>query len=325
MKHIIVTGGAGFIGSHLCEALVKKGYRVTALDNLCTGRKENLSSLIGHADFQWVEGDVCTPGIFERCPFLKSDGLMGLFHFACPASPVDFEKIPRAILGVDSIGTLATAELALQYGARYVLASTSEVYGDPEVHPQTENYFGNVNTTGPRACYDEAKRFSEAVVTSAARGWEGHDKKLDARIVRIFNTYGPRMRLDDGRAIPEFFRCAFRGEPMVLHGKGQQTRSFCYVSDLVDGVLRLFESDCEGPVNIGNPSEIPISELAAAILKMTGATSSIQFVAARDDDPRRRCPDITRAKTELKWAPKMDLAQGLLRTMEFFRSEAQRT
>ncbi len=325
MKHIIVTGGAGFIGSHLCESLIEKGYAVTAIDNLSTGRVENLESLQQSDRFHFLKTNVSEPLRVDEIKFLSQFGLEGLFHFACPASPVDFEKIPFEILKVDSLGTFHTVDLALRYGAKYVLASTSEIYGDPEVHPQKETYFGNVNTIGPRACYDETKRFAEAVVTSAMRGaglWEGKSyQPLNGRIVRIFNTYGPRMRLDDGRVVPDFCKRALVGDPLQVYGSGDQTRSFCYVSDLVNGILKLYESDAKLPINIGNPQERTILEFAEKVLEITGSHSGIEKKVARPDDPKRRCPDISRAQSELDWSPKIELHDGLVKTIEYFKTQ----
>jgi len=324
IKHILITGGAGFIGSHLCETLLAKGYAVTAVDNFVTSRKENLSSVLKHSQFHLLEWDVCQPLPEKELPLLQKYGLFGLLHFACPASPVDFEKIPFEILAVDSLGTFNTVDTALKYDARYLLASTSEIYGDPLEHPQKETYFGNVNTVGPRSCYDETKRFSEALVSSAVRGlgkFRGRSyKPLNGGMVRIFNTYGPRMRPDDGRVVPELCMQALRGEDFTICGDGQQTRSFCYVTDLVDGIVRLFESNIKDPVNIGNPVERSILDFAEVILKLTGSKSKIKHLPARQDDPRQRCPDITRAKTLLGWSPKVDLEQGLSASLEYFKT-----
>lgn len=326
MRHVLLTGAAGFIGSHLTEALLKKGYAVTGLDNLLTGRRENLSEALKHPDFHYVERDVCLPLDESHLPLIRKHGLHGVLHFACPASPVDFDRIPFEILAVDSIGTANTVELALKHGARFLVASTSEIYGDPLVHPQTEDYFGNVNTIGPRACYDEAKRFSEAYVSTAIRG-VGRDsqgkprKPLNGGIVRIFNTYGPRMRPDDGRIVPEFCIQALTGKPLTLHGDGKQTRSFCYVSDLVDGIVRLFESDIKVPVNCGNPSERTVYDFAEAVIRLAGSSSKITYLPARPDDPKRRCPDITRAKTMLGWSPRVSLDEGLKASLDYFRSQ----
>jgi dTDP-glucose 4,6-dehydratase len=326
MKHVIITGGAGFIGSHLCELLLAKGYCVTAVDNFLTGRRENLNDVLakyGDDRFQFLEWDVCQPIPEKQLKLLDPNGLFGVLHFACPASPVDFDKIPFEILAVDSIGTMYTIDLALRYQARYLLASTSECYGDPLEHPQKEEYWGNVNTLGPRACYDEAKRFSEAFVSTAIRGVGKWDKKnyqpLNGAMVRIFNTYGPRMRPDDGRVVPELCMQALRGEPLTVHGQGDQTRSFCYVSDLVDGIVKLFESNLKEPVNIGNPIERTVLEFAQNVLNLTASRSELRYLPARQDDPRRRCPDITRAKTKLGWEPKVGLEEGLAKTIEYFK------
>ena len=341
MKHVLVTGGSGFIGSHLCDALLARGYAVTAIDNFVTGRRQNLVDALRHPEFELIEGDVSRPvaGLWgdngaapsadlaagNSLRLLRKYGLQGVLHFACPASPVDFDRIPFEILAVDSIGTLNTVGLALRHGARYLVASTSETYGDPLVHPQTEDYWGNVNSIGPRACYDEAKRFAEACVSTAIRGvgrWQGEDyAPLNGGIVRIFNTYGPRMRADDGRVVPELCCQALKGLPLTLHGDGKQTRSFCFVSDLVEGIIRLFESDVKVPVNIGNTSERTMLEFAETVSKLTGSASAHQFLPARPDDPRRRCPDIGRAKQHLKWEPKISLEEGLRQSLEYFRTE----
>lgn len=314
MKHILVTGGAGFVGSHLCELLLSRGYAVTALDNLITGRESNLDEAKKNPSFHYLKADVCDPDWEGKMPLLKKYGLHGLFHFACPASPIDFERIPFEILSVDSVGTMNTVALAKKYKARYLLASTSEIYGDPLVHPQKEDYWGNVNTIGPRACYDETKRFAEAYVSTAIR-LDG----LNGAMIRIFNTYGPRMRPDDGRIVPELCMQALRGQPMTLHGDGKQTRSFCFVSDLIDGAVRLFESELKEPVNIGNPGEYPVIQFAEVLRGLTGGKSQMKYTPARPDDPRRRCPDITKAKTLLGWSPKISLEQGLAKTLDYFR------
>lgn len=314
MKHVLVTGGAGLVGSHLCDLLLKKGYAVTAVDNFVTGRKKNLEAALKHPEFDLVEWDVCKPLPEERLKLVAKHGLHGVFHFACPASPIDFVKIPFVILEVDSIGTIHTVNLALKHQARYLIASTSEIYGDPLEHPQKETYWGNVNSIGPRACYDEAKRFGEAYVSTATRL-----KGLNGAIVRIFNTYGPRNRPDDGRVVPELIRQALAGEELTLHGDGKQTRSFCYVADLIEGIVRLFESDMHEPVNMGNPQERTILDFAEAVLKLTGSKSKLKFLEARPDDPKRRCPDITRARTKLGWEPKVSLEEGLRQTIEYFR------
>jgi dTDP-glucose 4,6-dehydratase len=312
MKHVLVTGGAGFIGSHLCDALLARGYAVTAVDNLVTGREANLkdAKALGQSReiFDFVKADVSESLSETLFPLIQKWGLHGVLHFACPASPVDFDRIPFVILKVDSLGTFHAVDLARKHGARLVLASTSEIYGDPLQHPQTETYWGNVNSIGPRACYDEAKRFAEAVVSTATR-LQG----LNGGIVRIFNTYGPRMRLDDGRVVPELARQVLDQKPITIHGTGLQTRSFCYVSDLVDGILRLFESNIKEPVNCGNPRERTILEFAEAIQKVAGVSVPVQMLPGREDDPNRRCPDITRAKSLLGWSPKIDLEEGLRR------------
>lgn len=324
MKHVLVTGGAGFIGSHLCETLLKKGYAVTAVDNYVTGRKANVESLLSHPNFDLVEHDVSEVLDEKQFKLIAKHGLQGLLHFACPASPVDFEKIPFEILAVDSLGTMHTVDLAMKHNARYILASTSEIYGDPLVHPQTEDYWGNVNTIGPRSCYDEAKRFAEAYVSTAIRGvgkWKGKPmaRPLNGGMVRIFNTYGPRMRPDDGRIVPELCIQALQGQPLTVHGDGSQTRSFCFVTDLVDGIIRLYESDLSEPVNIGNPVERSVVDFAHAVIKLTGSKSKLKHLPTRPDDPRKRCPDISRAKSRLGWAPKVDLEEGLRQSLEYFR------
>lgn len=318
LKHVLVTGGAGFVGSHLCDELLKRGYAVTAVDNLLTGRRENLLDAEKNPEFRYLNHDVCQPVPEGQLQLLARHGLHGVFHFACPASPVDFDKIPFEILAVDSVGTMHTVELALKYQARYLVASTSEIYGDPLVHPQNEAYWGNVNTIGPRACYDETKRFAEAYVSTATRL-----KALNGAIVRIFNTYGPRMRVDDGRIVPELCAQALRGADLTVHGDGSQTRSFCFVSDLVDGIILLFESSVRDPVNIGNPVERSVMDFARAVQRLAQSRSGIRHLPARPDDPRRRCPDITRARTLLGWQPRVDFEEGLRRSLEYFR-EASR-
>jgi len=315
MKHVIVTGGAGFIGSHLCDRLLEKGYLVTALDNLITGSGRNLATALDHAHFRFVECNVSAPLPLGRMEFLSRHGLDGVLHFACPASPVDFDRIPFDILEVDSLGTIHTVALALEHEARYVLASTSEIYGDPLVHPQTEDYWGNVSSTGPRTCYDEAKRFAEAYVSTAIR-----HLGLNAGIVRIFNTYGPRMRPDDGRMIPEFAVQALKGMPIPICGEGSQTRSLCYVSDLVDGIVRLFESSLREPVNLGNPDERSVMETALLVRGIAGSRSEIRNIPARPEDPRRRCPDISKARQLLDWQPRVSARDGLSLTLEYFKS-----
>jgi dTDP-glucose 4,6-dehydratase len=304
--------------------LLGRGYAVTAVDNLLTGRRENLETALKSPHFEFIEQDVCLPLDEGKLKLLGAHGLFGIFHFACPASPIDFERIPFEILAVDSIGTMYTVDLAYRHGARYLLASTSEVYGDPLEHPQKESYWGNVSTTGPRACYDEAKRFAEAYVSTAIRGIGQRDGKprapLNGGIVRIFNTYGPRMRPNDGRIVPELCMQALRGQPLTVHGSGKQTRSFCFVSDLVDGIVRLFESSEKDPVNIGNPVERTVREFAEITLKLSGSRSEIAQSPPRQDDPRRRCPDILRARQVLGWEPKVGLEEGLARTLDYFKT-----
>jgi dTDP-glucose 4,6-dehydratase len=305
---VLVTGGAGFLGSHLCDALLGEGYDVVAADNLLTGRMANLSHLKNESRFQFLKQDVCQafdPGRVDV-----------VFHLASPASPVDYGEHGIATLQVGSTGTFLTLELARRYGARYLLASTSECYGDPLEHPQTETYWGHVNPIGPRSVYDEAKRFAEAA-TMAFRRYH----KLDTRIVRIFNTYGPRMQINDGRVIPNFMRQALRGEDLTVYGDGSQTRSFCYVSDEVDGIQRLARANEALPVNIGNPSEFTILECAQKVLAVTGSHSRIQYEDLPQDDPRQRCPDITKARTLLGWEPRIELEQGLKLSLDYFRQE----
>ncbi len=316
MQHALVTGGAGLVGSHLCDLLLKKGYAVTVVDNFVTGHPDNLKDARLSEHFDFLQQDVCEPIDETKLKLFQLHGLHAVFHFACPASPIDFAKIPIEILKVDSLGTIHTVDLALRHKARFVLASTSEVYGDPLVHPQTEDYWGNVNTVGPRSCYDETKRFAEAYTSTSA--WHSG---LDLRIVRIFNTYGPRMRPSDGRVVPELCMQALQGRPLTLHGDGKQTRSFCYVSDLVDGIVRLFEGPVTGPVNIGNPVEKTMLEFAQAIQTLMGSKLELKYLPARTDDPRRRCPDITRARTLLGWEPRVGLEAGLKLTLDYFRTQ----
>jgi dTDP-glucose 4,6-dehydratase len=305
---ILVTGGAGFIGSHLCERLLAEGHAVVAMDNLATGDLANVARLEGQRGFSFVRHDVSA--------YIDLQGpLDRIYHMASPASPIDYAELPIQTLKVGSLGTHNALGLARARGARLLLASTSEVYGDPLVHPQPESYWGNVNPIGPRSCYDEAKRFAEAITMAYHRA-----HGVETRIVRIFNTYGPRMRLEDGRAIPNFLTQALRGEPITVYGDGSQTRSFCYVDDLVEGLIRLMESDEANPVNIGNPAELTLLEMAERIRALTDTRSEIVFRALPPDDPKVRRPDITRARTLLGWEPKVELATGLARTVEHFRS-----
>ncbi len=307
--HSVVTGGAGFLGSHLTDLLLSRGHRVTVFDNLVTGSVSNLEHLAGNAAFRFIKQDVTE--------YLFLDGPVDyVWHFASPASPVDYLELPIQTLKVGSLGTHKALGLAKHKGARFLLASTSEVYGDPLVHPQREDYWGNVNPVGPRGCYDEAKRFAEAL-TMAYR----NQHALETRIVRIFNTYGPRMRLRDGRVVPSFIGSALSGKPLTIHGDGSQTRSFCYVSDLVEGIYRLMmcaDRTACSPVNIGNPSELTIMEFAREILAITGSRSRLTRKPALEDDPKQRKPDIARARKLLAWAPEVGLSEGLRRTVDYF-------
>ncbi|MBX2897515.1 MAG: SDR family oxidoreductase [Cyclobacteriaceae bacterium] len=307
-KRVLITGGAGFLGSHLCDRFLKEGHYVIAMDNLITGDLRNIEHLFKHPDFEFYHHDVSK---FVHVP----GELDYILHFASPASPIDYLKIPIQTLKVGSLGTHNLLGLARAKKARIIIASTSEVYGDPTVHPQTEEYYGNVNTVGPRGVYDEAKRFQEAI-TMAYHTFHG----LETRIVRIFNTYGPRMRLNDGRVLPAFIGQALRGEDLTIFGDGSQTRSFCYVDDLVEGIYRLLMSDYAQPVNIGNPSEITIKEFAEEIIKLTNTTQKVVYKDLPKDDPKQRQPDITKAKQILGWEPKVSRAEGLKITYEYFKS-----
>jgi dTDP-glucose 4,6-dehydratase len=306
-KRCLITGGAGFIGSHLCEYLLARGYHVICMDSLLTGAVANIVKL--HSEhFEFIKHDVTN--------YIYIDGPVDyIFHMASPASPVDFERLPIPILKVGALGTHKALGHAKAKEARFLLASTSEVYGDPLVHPQREDYWGNVNPVGIRGVYDEAKRFAEALTMAYHR-----IHHVDTRIVRIFNTYGPRMRVDDGRAVPSFITQVLRGEPITVFGDGKQTRSFCYVSDMVEGLYRLMMSDVTEPVNIGNPQEMTVFELAKTILELTGNRSEIIFKPLPVDDPRVRQPDITRARTHLGWEPRVSLAEGLQHTIAYFRA-----
>lgn len=308
---ILITGAAGFLGSHLCDRFRREGHSVVAIDNYITGTPENLAHLLGDG-FELVQHDVTeyvhVPGVLD-----------GILHFASPASPTDYLELPIQTLKVGSLGTHKALGLAKAKEARFLLASTSEVYGDPLVHPQPESYWGNVNPIGPRGVYDEAKRFAEAL-TMAYRRAHG----VDTRIVRIFNTYGPRMRPGDGRVVSNFIVQALRGEPLTVYGDGAQTRSFCYVSDEVEGIYRLFMSDVTEPVNIGNPDEFRVSELADLVLELTGSSSEIRHLPLPEDDPKVRQPDITRARELLGWEPQVPLREGLAQTIEFFRGLQER-
>ncbi|HET7617382.1 MAG TPA: UDP-glucuronic acid decarboxylase family protein [Vicinamibacterales bacterium] len=308
MSRAVITGAAGFIGSHLCEALLDRGWSVVGVDNLLTGSTANIAHLVNR-DFTFIKHDVTN--------YIYIEGTVDVvLHWASPASPIDYLELPIPTLKVGALGTHKALGLAKEKKARFVLASTSEVYGDPLEHPQKESYWGNVNPIGPRGVYDEAKRFAEAMTTAYHR-YHG----LDTKIVRIFNTYGPRMRLNDGRAVPAFMSQALRGEDVTIFGTGTQTRSFTYISDLVDGVLRLMESDLNDPVNIGNPHEMTIEEIARTIIRMTGSRSKIVYRPLPEDDPKVRQPDITRARTLLGWEPKVSLEDGLATTLEYFRTK----
>jgi dTDP-glucose 4,6-dehydratase len=310
MPRVVITGAAGFIGSHLSETLLDRGYSVIGIDNLLTGSTRNIAHL-ANRDFVFIKHDV-TNYIYVEGP------VDAVLHWASPASPIDYLELPIPTLKVGALGTHKALGLAKEKKARFVLASTSEVYGDPLEHPQKETYWGNVNPVGPRGVYDEAKRFAEAMTTAYYRF-----HKLDAKIVRIFNTYGPRMRLRDGRAVPAFMSQALRGQDVTIFGSGQQTRSFCYVSDLVDGVIRLMESDVNDPVNIGNPHEMTIEEIARAIIRLTGSKSQLVYRPLPEDDPKVRQPDITRARTLLHWEPKVGLEEGLKKTLDYFKGQVE--
>jgi len=305
-QRALVTGGAGFLGSHLCDALLAEGWSVVVVDNLLTGRRANLVHLQNEPAFEFVERDICEPFDVGKVDYV--------FHFASPASPVDYSVHGIPTLKVGSLGTFHALDVAHKYRAKYLVSSTSECYGDPLEHPQKETYWGNVNPIGPRSVYDEAKRFTEAV-TMAYRRYH----KVDTRIVRIFNTYGPRMQLNDGRVIPNFMKQAMLGEPITVYGDGRQTRSFCYVSDEIDGFMRLAKSDEPLPVNIGNPNEFTILECAQMVLKVTGSKSQLRHEALPQDDPKQRRPDITKARQLLGWEPKIDLETGLRRSLDYFR------
>ncbi|HEY1265270.1 MAG TPA: UDP-glucuronic acid decarboxylase family protein [Terriglobales bacterium] len=305
-QRVLVTGGAGFLGSHLCDALLGEGNAVIAVDNLLTGRHSNLDHLRNELRFELRELDICQPFDCGRVDYV--------FHFASPASPVDYSVHGIPTLKAGSAGTFNALEIAKKYGAKYLISSTSECYGDPLEHPQRETYWGNVNPIGPRSVYDEAKRFAEAATVAYRRYHQ-----VDTRIVRIFNTYGPRMQVNDGRVIPNFMRQALRGEDLSVYGDGTQTRSFCYVSDEIDGILRLAKTEEAGPVNIGSPNEFTILECAKTVLRVTGSKSSLRYEPLPQDDPKQRRPDIGKARRLLGWEPKTDLETGLRLSLDYFR------
>ncbi len=307
----LVTGGAGFLGSHLCDRFIADGHQVLCVDNFITGSEANVAHLLANPAFQLLRHDITKT-------FEPSNPVHYVLHFASPASPIDYLKFPIQILKVGSLGTLNALGIAKAKGAKFLLASTSEVYGDPQVHPQPESYWGHVNPIGPRGVYDEAKRFAEAATMAYHR-----EHGVDTRIVRIFNTYGPRMRMNDGRVVPTFISQALRGEPLTVFGDGKQTRSLCYVSDLVEGIRRLTDSDLHEPVNLGNPDERTMLELAQYIITLCGSSASrIEFRPLPQDDPKQRQPDLTRAKTLLQWQPRMTLDEGLAKTIAWFRQHA---
>jgi dTDP-glucose 4,6-dehydratase len=312
MTTSLVTGGAGFLGSHLCERLLAESHRVICVDSLITGKTENIEHLTSNGDFEFIRHDVTVP-------FEIDEPVHNVLHFASPASPIDYLELPIQTLKVGSLGTHNTLGLAKAKGARYLLASTSEVYGDPLVHPQPESYWGNVNPVGPRGVYDEAKRFAEAMVMAYHRV-----HGLETRIVRIFNTYGPRMRPHDGRVVPAFIHQALAGEPLTVFGDGSQTRSFCFVDDLVEGIYRLLLSDVDEPMNIGNPAEMTILQFSEAVVELTESSSEIEFEPLPTDDPKIRQPDITFARSELGWEPHVTLEAGLAKTIEYFKNRLAR-
>ena len=312
MKTVLITGGAGFLGSHLCDYFIAKGFRVICIDNLSTGREDNIFHLKKNPSFKFMKHDATKK-------FSIDEPIDYIMHFASPASPVDFDRMPVEIAMVNSVGTLNMLDLAREKKAVFMFASTSECYGDPAVNPQPESYNGNVNTTGVRSCYDESKRFAESLIMAYHRAYG-----TDVRIVRIFNTYGPRMRANDGRVVPAFINEALEGKPITIFGDGKQTRSFCYVDDEVEGFYRLLMSDEIFPTNIGNPHEINMIDFAEEIIKLTGSRSALTFKPLPEHDPKVRRPDITKAKRILKWEPKVGLEEGLRKTIEYFRQEKEK-
>lgn len=309
MKNVLITGGAGFIGSHLCEKLLSKDFRVICMDNLITGKKENIVHLLSNPNFKFVQHDV------SRYIDIQED-LDFILHFASPASPIDYQLYPIQTLKVGSLGTHNSLGVAKAKGAKFLLASTSEVYGDPLVNPQKEDYWGNVNCVGPRGVYDEAKRFAEAITLAYHR-----THKMDTKIARIFNTFGERMRKNDGRAIPNFITQTLNNQPITVYGRGTQTRSFCYIDDLIEGIYKLMLSSLNEPINLGNPCETTVLELAKQIIKLTKSKSEIVYKQLPKDDPQVRCPDITRAKKYLHWEPTVDLETGLKKTIDWFKKK----
>ena len=312
MQNVLVTGGAGFIGSHLCDKLLKEGYKVMCLDNLLTGSKKNIEHLLDNPKFEFIEADITKPFTFNISPFTH------IFHLASPASPVDYQNYPEETLLTNSLGTLRVMVLARETRAKLLIASTSEVYGDPLEHPQKETYYGNVNSFGPRSCYDEGKRFAEAAAYVYI-----HKYETDVRLVRIFNTYGPRMQKDDGRVVSNFINEALKDSSLKVDGDGSQTRSFCFVSDMVEGIAKaMFSDKTKGQIfNLGNPEEYKIKDLAEKIIKLTGSKSKTEFNDAfRENDPMRRQPDIAKAKKVLDWEPKINLEEGLQKTIEYYKS-----
>ncbi len=306
--NILVTGGAGFIGSHLCDALITRGDNVVCLDNLFTGSKKNIEHLLGNPKFSFVEKDIIDEIVFDNVKFDQ------IYNLACPASPIHYQQNPIRTIKANTIGVINVLGLGLKHGARVLQASTSEVYGDPAEHPQKESYFGNVNTIGPRACYDEGKRVAETLFFDYHR-----QHKMQIRVARIFNTYGPRMARDDGRVISNFIVQAIEGKPLTIYGEGKQTRSFCYVSDMVDGLIKLMSiEDFTGPVNLGNPDEYTMLEIAEKIISLNGSKSKLEFHTLPQDDPKQRKPDIVLAKEKLKWSPSVSLDDGLQKVIHFF-------